>query len=84
MVNGPSHMPILEVKKYGRKGKPAAGNEATLVGYTIDLVLERNEEAVSKLLNKTDFGGFGQSSIFAMDMVPLSQSFCALKMRTKK
>jgi transposase len=40
------------VKKYARKGKPAAGDEATIVGYTLDLVLERNEEAVSKLLNK--------------------------------
>jgi len=43
---------LIPVKKYARKGKPAAGDEATLVGYTMDLVLERNEEAVSKLLNK--------------------------------
>jgi transposase len=43
---------LIPVKKYARKGKPAAGDEATIVGYTLDLVLERNEEAVGKLLNK--------------------------------
>jgi transposase len=43
---------LLPVKKYARKGKPAAGDVPDIVGYTLDLVLERNEEAVSKLLNK--------------------------------
>jgi transposase len=42
----------IPVKKYERKGKPAAGKEATIVGYTLDLILERNEDDVSKLLNK--------------------------------
>jgi transposase len=43
---------LVAVKKYARKGKPAAGDEPVLVGYTLDLVLERNEEAVHALLNK--------------------------------
>lgn len=43
---------LIPVKKYARKGKPAAGDVADIVGYKIDLVLERNEEAVGKLLNK--------------------------------
>lgn len=43
---------LISVKKYARKGKPAAGDEATIVGYTLDMVLERNEEAVRTLLNK--------------------------------
>lgn len=43
---------LVAVKKYARKGKPAAGDEPALVGYTLDLVLERNEEAVHTLLNK--------------------------------
>ena len=43
---------LIPVKKYARKGKPAAGDEPAIVGYTLDLVLERNEEAVRTLLNK--------------------------------
>jgi transposase len=43
---------MIPVKKYARKGKPAAGDEPDIVGYTLDLVLERNDEAVAKLLNK--------------------------------
>jgi transposase len=42
----------IAVKKYARKGKPAAGDEPIEVGYKLDLVVERNEEAVEKLLNK--------------------------------
>jgi transposase len=43
---------LIPVKKYAHKGKPAAGEKAILLGYTIDLVLERNEEAVNARLNK--------------------------------
>ena len=43
---------LIPEKKYARKGKPAAGDEAAIVGYKFDLVLERNEEAVRTLLNK--------------------------------
>jgi transposase len=42
----------IPVRKYARKGKPAAGEEPAIVGYKLDLVLMRNEEAVNKLLNK--------------------------------
>ena len=43
---------LIPEKKYARKGKPAAGDEPAIVGFTLDLVLERNEEAVQTLLNK--------------------------------
>ncbi|HLP42602.1 MAG TPA: IS1634 family transposase [Fibrobacteria bacterium] len=46
------HGHAVPVRKYARKGKPAAGDEPIVVGFTLDLVLERNEEAVGALLNR--------------------------------
>jgi transposase len=46
------HGQLIPETKYARKGKPAAGDEPAIVGYRLDLILERNEEAVSKQLNK--------------------------------
>jgi len=43
---------VLPVKKYSRKGKPTAGEEPEVVGYKLELVLERNTDAVSAILNK--------------------------------
>ena len=46
------HGKVVAVKKYGGKGKPAADAEPLRVEYMLDLMLERNEDAVRELLNR--------------------------------
>jgi transposase len=43
---------ILEIKKYAKKGKPKLGEEKILVGFKVESNFERNEEEISKILNK--------------------------------
>jgi transposase len=42
---------VVPVLKYEGKGKPAAGAEPKVKGYTVDLMLERDERAVAEILN---------------------------------
>jgi transposase len=42
----------VPIKKYARRGKPAAGEEPAIVGYSLDMMVERNEEAVNAQLKK--------------------------------
>jgi transposase len=46
------HGRVEEEKKYASKGKPAAGAVPLRIEYTLDLVAERNAEAVSEVLNR--------------------------------
>ena len=43
---------VVAVKKYEGRGKPAADAAPLRVEYKLDLVLERNEDAVKELLNR--------------------------------
>jgi len=46
------HGQVVAEKKYASKGKPAANAVPIRVEYKLDLILERNEEAVLELLNR--------------------------------
>lgn len=46
------HGHVVAEKKYASKGKPAADAVPLRIEYKLDLILERNEEAVLELLNR--------------------------------
>lgn len=46
------HGQVVSVKKYAGKGKPAADAVPIRVEYKLDLIAERNEEAVLEVLNR--------------------------------
>lgn len=43
---------VQPILKHEGKGKPQAGKEPSIKGYTVDLRLERNESAVEEILNR--------------------------------
>ena len=46
------HGQVVALKKYAAKGKPAAEAVPLRVEYNLDLMVERNEEAVAEVLNR--------------------------------